>query len=209
MTVTTNIQTVPRRIVNGYLQAVRLPLTAVERAVKQQSNEQWPPALAFERFEASVETVVGSLLRDSALVRQGRLRQAKLAQLAKAGELEVVAAQASKQAEQRLEQQRDQLSVERAETQRRAEQRKQELDRQADLHERKVQEKARKKSAAGREVKAMQDQTISRQERTATVKALNAESRALDMTKNAVDAEETVEVINDTLEGSKAARKSS
>lgn len=209
MTVRYNSQAVPRLIVSGYLKAVRLPLTATERIAKQQGNEQWPPALAFERFEAGVETVVGSLLRDDALVDKGRLRQAKVVQLRRAAELETLAVQEKKQADERLQQRREKVADERDETERRAEQRKQELERQAELHERKVEEKAAKKAAAARQVKASQDKAITRQERTAKTAALKAESRALNVTKDALEADETVDVIEDTIEGNKQARKTS
>jgi hypothetical protein len=195
--------------VTGYLKAVRLPLTATEPVAKQQSNDQWPPTLAFERFEAGVETVVGSLLRDPALVDKGRLRQAKIAQLKKAAELETLAVQEKKKANSKLIETRELVAEERRDTERRVKQRKQEVERQAELHERKVEEKAAKKSAAAREVKAAQDEAIAREERHAKTEALRAESRALSVTKAALDADETVEVIDDTIEGNKAARKTS
>jgi len=209
MTVKDNVQVLPRLIVTGYLKAVRLPLTATERVAKQQRNDQWPPSLAFERFEAGVETVVGSLLRDPALVDKGRLRQAKIAQLKKASELETLAVQEKKKANSKLIETRELVAEERRDTERRVKQRKQEVERQAELHERKVEEKAAKKSAAAREVKAAQDEAIAREERHAKTEALRAESRALSVTKAALDADETVEVIDDTIEGNKAARKTS
>lgn len=209
MTVRDNVQVVPRLIVSGYLKAVRLPLTATERIANQQGNKQWPPALAFERFEAGVETIAGSLLRDPALVDKGRLRHAKVAQLRKAAELETLAEQEKKQAKDRLIERRQEVAEERKETERRAEQRKQELERQAELHERKVEQKAAKKTAAARQMKAAQDKAITRQERAAKATALDAESRALSLTKDALEADETVAVIEDTIEGNKAARKTS
>lgn len=209
MTVRTNAQVVPRLIVSGYLKTVRLPLTATERLAQQQRNDQWPPALAFERFEAGVETVVGSLLRDTQLVDKGRLRQAKVAQLRKAAELETLAVQEKQQATEQLAGRREQVADEREETERRAEQRKHELERQAEIHERKVEKKAAKKAAAAREVKAVQDKAITRDERTAKAESLRAESRALSVIKDALDADETVEVIGDSIEGTKAARKTS
>ena len=209
MTAKNNVQVVPRLIVSGYLKAVRLPLTATERIAKQQRNDQWPPTLAFERFEAGVETVVGSLLRDSKLVDKGRLRQAKVAQLRKAAELETLATQEKKQADTRLKETREQVSDIRQESERRSDQRKQEVERQAQIHERKVEEKAAKKAAAARQVKAAQDKAIAREERGAKVDALKAESNALSITKDALEADETVEVIEDSIEGTKAARKTS
>src|SRR5690242_8344978 len=86
-----NVQKLPRTVIKTYLSAARLPLSAVAKASGQQHNEKWPPTLAFEGLEASVETVLGSLLRDDNLIEAGRLRQAKVAQLRKAAQLEAVA----------------------------------------------------------------------------------------------------------------------
>lgn len=207
MSIRSNVQTVPRVLVSGWLKAARLPLTATERLAKQQGNAQWPPAVAFEKFEASVEAVTGSLLRDPALVEKGQLRQAKLGQLAKAAELETLAEQEKQQADAQFRQRRQQVDADRQEADRRAKQRKQELARQAELHEREVEEKAAKKVAAARQVKAAQDKAIDRHERLATTQALAAESQALNATKGALDAAETVQVIDETIEGTKAARK--
>lgn len=207
MTLRDNVQAAPRMLVSSYLSALRLPLTISERIAKQQGNEQWPPALAFERFEAGVETLAGSLLRDAALTDKGRLRQAKVGQLRRAAELETLAEQERKQADDRLEQRRQQVAEERQETERRAEQRKRELERQAELHEQKVAEKAEKRATVARQARAAQEKAIAREERAAKKQALDAQARALDVTKDALETEEKVELIDKTIEGSKEARK--
>jgi hypothetical protein len=207
MTVRDNVQAVPRLFVSSYLTVLRLPLMVTRRIAKQRGNEKWPPALAFERFEAGVETLAGSLLRDQALTQTGRLRQAKVGQLRKAAELETLAGQEENQADERLEQRRKQVTEEREETQRRAEQRKRELERQAELHERKVEKKAEKRAAASRQAKAAEEKAIAREERAAKKQALDAEARAQDVTKEALKTEEKIELINQTIEGSTETRK--
>jgi hypothetical protein len=204
-----NIQTLPRLVVEGYFRTARLPLTAIQRVAQQQDNEQWPPGLAFESVEASVETMVGALLRDPALLDKGRLRQAKLTQLRRASELEAMAAVERERADEQLADREEQLAEQRDEAQRRAEQRTRELERQAELHERKVAAKAAKKAAAARRTKAAQDASIERRERVATSAALAEESRALGTAKQALEADETVDIIEDTIDGTKAARTSS
>jgi hypothetical protein len=201
-----NLQTLPRVVVEGYFRTARLPLAAIQRVAQQQDNEQWPPGLAFESFEAGVETMIGALLRDPALLDKGRLRQAKLTQLRRASELEAMAAVERERADAELADRQQQAAEQRAESQRRAEQRTRELERQAELHERKVEAKAAKKAAAARRTKAARDKTIERRERVAKTAALAEESRALGTAKQALEADETVDVIEDTLDGSKAAR---
>jgi hypothetical protein len=209
MTVTTTIQSIPRFAVAGYLRTARLPLTALERVTGHRRGEQWPPALAYESFEAGVETVVGSVFKDTTLVEQGNLRKAKLAQLREAAELETVAAQTRLDADAKRESREKQIAQQRAESERQADQRKRELERQADANEQKVQRKAAKRKSTSRAVKAAQDKAVDGQARTAKSAALTAESRALSVAKDALAAEETVDVIDDTIEGTHAARTSS
>jgi hypothetical protein len=91
-----HIQHFPGTVVRTGLGVVRLPLTAVEViAGHNQDGTAWPPSLAFESFEAAAKQVAGSLLRDDTLVQEGRLAQAKVAQLRKATELEAVALSAA------------------------------------------------------------------------------------------------------------------
>jgi hypothetical protein len=70
-----------------------------------------------------------------------------------------------------------------------------------------VRQKAARKAAAAQQVKAAQDTSIDRQERLAKTEALTKESAALGAAKQALEAEGTVEVIEETIEGTKAARK--
>jgi hypothetical protein len=206
-TVTTQLKAVPRTVVGAYLRAARVPLTVAERLTRQQGNDQWPPALAFASVEAGVETVLGALLKDDALVDKGRLRQAKVAALRKATELETVAAQTRAAADQTFEQRREQAEVKRVAAERTAETREQQLEREARQREKAAEQKAVKKAAVAREAAQAQEKVIRRQERAAKAAALAKESEALGAAKQAVEAEETVAVIEDTLDGTKAARQ--
>jgi hypothetical protein len=209
MTGNSVLKAVPRTVVGTSLRALRLPLSAVERVAGQQEKQDWPPAMAYEALEANVETVLGGLLRDETLVERGRLRQAKLDQLRKATELATVAEQERQRAERELEQRQQQAERQREQAERTAQQREQQAKREAEQRERKAQQAAARKAAAAREVKERQDEALARQERAAKLEALGKESQALSASKKALDAEETVQVIDETLEGTKEARKSS
>jgi hypothetical protein len=209
MTITDTAHKLPRVLVQSYLHAARIPLTAVARLARQQDNEQWPPTLAYQSFEAGVETIVGSVLGDTTLVENGQLRKARIAELRKAADLSTVAEQERTIAETNAEERRAKIAADRKETERRAQQSKQDIERQAELHEQKIQEKATKKATAARRAKARQEEAIGRQARVAKTSALTAESRALSIAKDALQADEKVEFIDETLAGTKAARKSS
>jgi len=209
MSVKENVKAVPRVVVGGYLKGLRLPLAAVERVSGQRGNESWAPALAFEGFEANVETVVGGLLRDDTLVDRGRLRQAKLAQLRKAVELETVAEQERARADRELAERQRRADAKREQAEQTAEQRERQVERAAEQRDRQVQQQAARKAATARKVKAEQDKAVRGQERAAKLEALSKETEAIGATKEALDAQATLEVIDETIEGTKAARKTS
>jgi hypothetical protein len=202
-----NVRNLPRTVVKTYLSAARLPLNAVARANGQQDNEQWPPALAFEGFEASVETVLGSLLRDDTLLEAGRLRQAKVAQLRKAGQLEAVADTTRKRAREEFTERREAAQSKRTQAEQRAAAREQQIEREAEQRKNKVDDTTGKKKAAAQQVKAAQEKVIDRRERASTTEALSAEEQALKTQQDALDTAETVAVIDESIEGNKAARR--
>jgi hypothetical protein len=201
-----NVQTLPRTLINTYLSVARLPLHAVAKASGQQDNQQWPPALAFEGFEATVESVLGSLLRDDQLLESGRVRQAKVAQLRKAAQLEAVAGSERELARQQFNESRESAQAKRQAAQQRADERARELQGEAQQREAQAERTAAKQAAGVRKAKAAVDQVIDRQERAATTQALNKEAEALKKQRDALDAAETVAVIDETIEGSKEAR---
>jgi len=202
-----NVQALPRRFIGTYLSVARLPLNAVARVSGQRGNDQWPPALAFEGFEASVESTLGSLLRDEKLLESGQVRHAKVAQLRKAAELEAVAQTERDLAKQEFTERRQDADVKRQAAEERAEQREQQIEREAQQRKAKVEQKAAKKAAAARQTKAAQETAIERRERAATAQALAEESEALKVQQDALDAADTVDVIDETIEGNKEARQ--
>jgi len=209
MSITERIRVVPRGVVGTYLRAGRLPLTVAERIARKQGDEKWAPTVAYEQLQAGVETQFGKFLRDEELATKGRLRGEKVAQLKRAAKLETIAEGEREVADESFERRREQAERKKVEAERKADKREQELERQAQVRERKAQEKAAKKASAAQELKQQQDKAIERRERVAKSQALAKESEALTAAKKALDAERTVDTIDDTLEGTKQARKTS
>ena len=206
MSVITRVRAVPRSVVGAGLTLARLPVSAAARATNQQDNDQWPPTLAFEGFEAGVETVVGSLLRDDTLVARGRVRQAKVDQVRKAASLETVAEQKRQQADTALAERRETAAAQRKDAAQRAEQQKAQARKQAAARSQEADRKATTKAATAAKVRETQEQLLARQEREAKAEALAEEATALRAEKQALDAEETVVAIDDAIEASKATR---
>jgi hypothetical protein len=205
--ITDILRTVPRTAVHSYLRVLRSPLTVVERIARQQDNGIWPPALAFEGFEASVETVTGSLLRDATLSENGRLRQAKVAKLREAGELKTVAKVEESQALTAEQQRQAEISAQRDRAVQQAAERKTSIKKQAAAKRSKVDAATATKKSAARAQQKAQDKVIERRDRASRGEALEAESKAIDLTASAIEADETAELIDVTLEGAKEARK--
>jgi hypothetical protein len=202
-----NVQTLPRTVVSTYLSVARLPLTAAAKVSGQQENDQWPPALAFEGFEASVETRLGSLLRNSDLLESGRVRRAKVDKLRKAAKLEAAAEAKRDIAQQDVRQTREAAAAKRKQAAERADKREQQIEHEAEQRKTQAEQKAAKQAVAAEQTKAAQEQVIERRERAATAKALAEESDALKTQQEALDAAETVDTIDETIEGTKEARK--
>jgi hypothetical protein len=207
MTITTTAKLVPAIATQAYLRLARLPLTAAQQLTGHRADEQWPPTMAFETFEAGVESLVGSLVGDEGLTHSAQVRRAKLAKLREAAVLRTQAAQTRQQADETFQARREASEQQREKAVRKAEQREADVERQAEKGEQAAKEKAAKKTAAARKAKAKQNEVIERQERAAKLDALDAEAKALQAAKEAVDAEATVEVIEDTIEGTKEARQ--
>ena len=201
-----SLQTIPRRVIHTYLSVARMPLHAAAKASGQQGNEQWPPALVFENLEAQVESVLGSLLRDDDLVDSGRLRQAKVAQLRKAAQLEAVADSEREVAQQEFRERREEAEAKKHAAEERAEQREQQIEHEAQQRKAKVEQKAAKQAAAARQTKAAQEKVIERRGRAAATQALAEEAEALEKQQEALDAAKTVEVIEETIKGNKEER---
>lgn len=201
------MRTIPRAAVTGYLRALRLPLSAAERIARQQDNESWPPALAFETLEAKLEGAAGLLLRDEDLLAAAQLREEKVEKLREARALKAAADVERTTARDDERRREAQITQERGRAGRAAAERKREAQGQAEQRKRAAAQEAAKKSDAVRAQEAAQETVIERRERATKAEALREESKALDLTDEALEAQAKVDLIEETLEGNKEARK--
>lgn len=201
------IRTIPRAAVNSYLRVIRLPLSAAERIARQQDNDSWPPALAFESIEAKLEGAAGMLLRDEELLLAAQQREEKVANLKEARTLKAAADVERGNARDEERKRKAQITQERRRTERAASERKREAKAQAAAKQREAGDEAAKKQSAIRRQEAAQEKVLERRERATKSEALRAESAALDLTDEALKAQEKVDLIDKTIEGNKEARK--
>lgn len=201
------IRTLPRAAVNGYLRVLRLPLSAAERIARQQRNETWLPAITYESIEAKVEGAVGMLLRDEELLLAAQKREEKLAALKEARTLKAASDVERANARDQQRKRKAQIAQQRNRTERAATDRKKEAKADAARKKREAAAEASKKEAVVRRQEEAQDKVLERRERATRSEALRAESQALDLTDEALKAQEKVDLIDETIEGNKEARK--
>jgi len=205
---TMSLQTIQRTAVRSWLSAVRLPLTAAERVVGKQ-GAQWPPAMAFEGFEAGVKRSVGNLLGDSQLAQEGSLESGKVAQLRRAAELEAKAEGRRQDAEVRFEDRKESVQERSRRLEREQEQREEKLAQDEADRKKAVEAAARKKEEAARKADQVRQEAVAAKERQARATRISAEAEALDHERAAVAAKGDVLEVDRALNATKVARKRS
>ncbi|MEJ2869285.1 hypothetical protein WCD74_16030 [Actinomycetospora sp. OC33-EN08] len=160
----------------------RLPVGLLAQITGNGRNPEFGPSLAIDGLEAGVRQVVGSLLGDPDLARQGEVKDARVQQRTEAAEREE-AAQARRQvADDRLEQRRE------ADQQARRQAREQEKAQHEKLEEEK---RRREQQAKEREQQRKQDAKREEQRRQeiADEKAHEAKRTRVQAETEAVEAE--------------------
>ncbi|GAC1325047.1 MAG: hypothetical protein NVSMB13_07470 [Mycobacteriales bacterium] len=204
------VRALQRSAVDLYLRAARLPLTAYERvARKGRANEEWPPAVAFEGFEAAVKTFVGSVLRDDQLAGRGQVEKARVSQLRKAAELDTLADQRRQQADTELQQRRERDEQQRQRVEKQAEERRRKLEQDKIKQQQQVAQKAAESKAQASKTDAAVRKALTKQERSARAVAVQAESKALSAKAQALASSSSVASLDDAIEGSKETRSTS
>ena len=200
---------VPRMMIKAGLFGLRLPLTTVERVTGNADAEAWPPAMAFDALEATTKRVLGSVIRDEQLVREGELQRAKLDELATAQRLETRAQQLERQADAKLEERVDAAEKRRQSVETEAAKRKREAEEQAAKREREIAQQTREREQAAREAEERRAKVVSVTEREAEKVRIREERDALAVKREALAASRTADVLEDAIEQKKAKRKSS
>lgn len=207
MSITTLQRTINRTILTASLQGLRLPLTVVERVAHKDGDQPWPPALAFEAFEAEAKKLAGSLLRDEELVQQGRLQRAKVRELADAERLEAKAEAEREAAEARLEEKRAEAERQRQQAEAKAAEREAAVKREKAAKKRQVEKAVEEREEALAKTEELRERVLTAQERAAKRTRLAAEAEALDDKAEALGAARTAEVLEGALEAKRSQRK--
>ena len=201
------LNTIPRTTVKATLLGLRLPLCGVEVLTGQTGNASWPPAMAYEGFEAGVKQVVGSILRDEELVDEGRIQQAKVTELRRAVELEVRADQKRAAGDRELRERQARAQDERDKAEQDALRREQVIERDQRAAEQRVARELGKKAAAIEATTQQRGKRVTAAEREAGLTRVDQESTALKQQRRALQARKAAGDASDALERKKAERQ--
>jgi len=196
-TMTSTLTTLPRVAVTNYLRLLRVPVDAAGSLTKH--DETWPPALAFDAFEAQVLRLLGSVLRDDELVQDARRQQLRVDQLRRAERLEAEAETRRREADTELEERRDQAKEKAEQAQERKEQEKERVAKQTQQAERKARQEAQAKDQKAKQAAEAREARLETRQRDAEAKRLAAERTALE------ERREALEVAGSALDVDKAA----
>jgi len=201
------LNTIPRTAMKATLMGLRLPICGVEALTGQSGNASWPPAIAFEGFEAGMKQVVGSILRDGELVEEGRVQQAKVAELRRAVELEVRADQKRAAGERELRERQARAKEERDKAEQDALRRELMIERDKRAAEQRVERELAEKAAAVDATAERRDKRVAAAERDASLTRVEQESTALAQQRRAVRATKAASDASDALERKKTQRQ--
>lgn len=203
------ITAIPRTMVKASLLGLRVPLTALERVTGNAGSDEWPPTMAFDAFEGRTKTVLGSLLRDDTLVREGELQQAKVRELTTARRLELRAEQVKQEADVRLHERAEVVEERREDVEDEVADRRREVERQAAEREREIAKRAQQRDQAAQQAQKRRTKAVIAAEREAEKTRIREESEALAAKGEALAAARAAEAVDDAIETTKAKRKSS
>jgi colicin import membrane protein len=195
------ITALPRAAVTGWLDVVRLPVTAAARLTHHTDDETWGPVLAFDAFEAQVMNVASTVLRDETLRQDAATARKRVDRLRDAAVLEAEAEGRRVQADQQLEARRQAAEQQATQAEERAEQREERIEADEAAAKRNVRQQTEAQKQQAKKAEQATQKRIDDRERAAEQKRLQAERQALAERKKAVEAK------GKTLELDKAARE--
>lgn len=203
-----SLQSISRAYVSAVLRVARVPFDLAERLAGHQGDETWPPALAYDGFEAGVKQVLGSIGRDEELVRQARLQQTRVAELRDAVRLETIAEQTRSEADETFQSRRQADAQKRDEVAERAERRETEAENRRREAKTKADAKAREQAAQARKVEQDRKRVLAKNERAAKTATITKERAAISKAKVAAEKKADVRATDKKISSSRAARRS-
>jgi hypothetical protein len=199
------ITTLPRTTLRAWLAAARVPLGLAERLFGGGADD-WPPTLAYEGFEAGVKQVLGSVLRDDDLIREGDLERAKVDRLRQAATLEAEADLRQEAADEALEERRSRDRRKRQQATESAQRRKSQIAQEASRAKTEVEQQAEAVEQTIDEVESKRKQAADKRARQTRRRTIEAEEAAVTKAKAASSRRRAAQSADERRERVAAAR---
>jgi hypothetical protein len=200
----------PRTTLDAGMAVLRLPLTATEMLLRPgRDNSQWPPAVVFDRIDATVRETVGRVLRDDALIEQARLERSEASMREQAMRKEAEADERAQEARERIDSAQERAEEKRQRVEEQREQRRSAVEQRRRESEQEARQRAQTKKATVRKANDRQRRAVASKAQQAKVARLDAEAGALATKKRAAKANAEVLDLDQKVKQTKARRRSS
>lgn len=200
------LTTLPKAAVSSYLRLLRFPVDAAGKLTRH--DDTWPPALAFDRFEAQVLGLLGSMLHDDDLVLEAKRQQVRVDQLRRAVTLEATAAERRAAADDELDERRTGAKEQVKEAQQRKERAAARLDETKTAAQRKARQDATAKEEKARKAAEARKNRLKSRQRDAETKRLAAERNALVERHGALEMSDSARALDQAATAVKQRRQS-
>jgi hypothetical protein len=203
------IATLPRVAFTGALDALRLPLSTVEKLSGQADNPAWPPAMLFADFQAGAKQFAGAFFGDRVLAQEGRLQSARVSELRRAIALDEEARATRQQAEATLTEERQAAERARQKVAADTRTREQAVAARTRAEEAKVAAEAEQARETVAKIDDNRAQRLAETERSTRLANADVETVALGKQKQALTSIEQVAQLDKAVEAKKRQRKKS
>ena len=195
-----NLLTLPIR---SYLTVAKWPL---ETTLKIAGREDGPAALALDRVDGTVRTVVGNVFRDDALQKDGLDLLTAVEERTKAMRLRTEAELKRERANEQLAEDRERADAKRREATQRAEEQRKRADQQKTARKRQATEAERKRKQASERAEAKVQETIEDRAKRERLETLEQQAAALEKQDDALTARDEAERLAAAAGNAKEAR---
>lgn len=210
MNLTTDIQRLQRKALDGYLRTLRTPIDTLVGWLPGEEGEESARAtvaLTVDRADALVRDVVGRVWRDDELTADALRRRAAADERARALRLKAEAKERSEEADDEFRRRREVADRRRIEAAEQAETQRERIEAGRQAEKRRVAEQAARRQASVRKLAASVEASVDAEARDARLEQLDEEAEALAKEKAAVATANEAKRLRKAASKAKTSRK--
>jgi flagellar biosynthesis GTPase FlhF len=199
-----DLYTIPRAVFTRYLGAVKWPL---DTGLKVAGRGEGPAAIALDRVDGTVRTLVGGLVGDGKLAEDGRQRLTAADERTRALRLRSEAELRRQRADQEAAEAEEQADRQRRAAAERAEQTRDRAEQQKTARRRQAADAERKRKEASDRAERKVQESIEERAKRERLETLEQRAEALDKQDDALTARDEAQRLASAAGAAKAARK--